>query len=85
MFNLCVSHDFIPEDYIITDIVLILKCKNKDATNIGNYRHIAEATIISKLFEHFILFHIKHYLSTSDHQFGFKRDTGTDRCIFLLK
>ena len=42
------------------------------------------ATTISKLFEHFILFHIKPFLSTSDHQFWFKRGTGTDMCIFLL-
>ena len=61
LFNLCVSHGFIPEDRFITDIVPILKCKNKDATNVGNYRSIAVATTISKLFEHFILFHIKPF------------------------
>ena len=43
------------------------------------------ATTISKLFEHFILFHIKPFLSSSDHQFEFKRGTGTDMYIFLLK
>ena len=62
LFNLCVSHGFIPEDCLITDIVPILKCKNKDATNVGNYRPIVVATTISKLFEHFILFHIKPFL-----------------------
>ena len=87
LFNLCVSHGFILEDCLITDIhvVPILKCKNKDATNVGNYRPIVVAITISKLFEHFILFHIKPFLSTSDHQFGFKRGTGTDMCIFLFK
>ena len=44
LFNLCMSHGFIPEDCLITDIVPILKCKNKDATNVGNYRSIAVAT-----------------------------------------
>ena len=38
LFNLCVSHGFIPEDCLITDIIPILKCKNKDATNVGNYK-----------------------------------------------
>ena len=42
-------------------------------------------TIISKLFEHFIIFYIQPFLATSDHQFGFKRGTGTDMCIFLFK
>ena len=66
LFNLCVSHGFIPEDCLITDIVPNLKCKNKDATNVDNYMHITVATTICKLFEHFILFHIKPFLSTSD-------------------
>ena len=43
------------------------------------------AATISKLFEHLKLFHIKPFLSTSDHQFGFKQGTSTDMCIFLLK
>ena len=85
LFNLCVIHGFIPDDCLITDIVPILKCKNKDAINVGYYRPIAVATTISKLNEHFILLHIKPFLSTSDHRFGFKRGTGTDMCIFLLK
>ena len=42
-------------------------------------------TTTSKLFQHFILFHRKPFLSTNDHQFGFKRGTGTDMSIFLLK
>ena len=37
-------------------IVPILKCKNKDATNVGNYRPIAVATTISRLFEHLYYF-----------------------------
>ena len=68
LFNLCMSHGLISEDclIIVTDIVPILKCKNKDATNVSNYRSIAVATTISKLFEHSILFHIKPFLSTNE-------------------
>ena len=85
LFSLCMSHGFISEDCLITYIVPILKCKNKDATNVGNYSSIAVATTISKLFEHSILFHIKPSLSTSDHQFGFKHGKSTNTCIFLLE
>ena len=83
LFNLCMSHGFIPGDCLITDIVPILRCKNKDATNVSNYRSIAVATMITKFFEHFILFNMKAFFSISDDQFGFKRGTGID--IFLLK
>ena len=43
------------------------------------------ATIISKLYEHYILACISPLLATTDNQFGFKPKHGTDMCIFLLK
>ena len=85
LFNLCMSYGFITEDCLITDIVPILKCKNKDATNVGNYRSIAVSSTITRFFEHFILFNMKAFSSTTDHQYGTKRSTGTDMCAFLLK
>ena len=83
----CPSNDdddddgFIPGDCLITDIVSILRCKNKDATNVSNYRSIAVATTITKFFKHFMLFNMKAFFSISDHQFGFKHGTGTDTTI----
>jgi len=47
---------------------------------------VSLATIISKLFEHYILSCcISPLLATTDNQFGFKPKHGTDMCIFLLK
>ena len=40
---------------------------------------------MSKTFELVILEFCKEHLSTSDNQFGFKRDHGTEQCIFVLK
>jgi len=51
----------------------------------GNYRPVSPATIISKLFEHYILSCITPLLATTDNQFGFKPKHDTDMCIFLLK
>ena len=48
-------------------------------------RPIAIASVVSKLFEHLILFKLKPLLTTSDNQFGFKPLHGTDMCTFLLK
>ena len=45
---------------------------------------VSLATIISKLFEHYILSCISPLLGTTDNQFGFKPKHGTDMCIFLL-
>ena len=51
----------------------------------GNYRPIAIATIVSKLFEQVILIIIKNFFDTTDNQFGFKTKHSTDMCVFLLK
>ena len=51
----------------------------------SNYRPIALATIVSKMFESVLLFKCAEYLSTSDNQFGFKSSHSTDLCIYTLK
>jgi len=51
----------------------------------GKYRPVTLATIIFKLFEHYILSCISPLLATTDNQFGFKPKHGTDMCLFLLK
>ena len=84
-FNLCTVHSFIPSQCLETVIVPIIKSPTDDISNSGNYRPIAIAWVVSKLFEHLILFKLKPLLKTSDNQFGFKPLHGTDMCLFLLK
>ena len=67
-----------------TVIVNIYKNKNGDISDAGNYRPVSLATIVSKLFEHYILPWIPPFLATTDNQFGFKPKHGTDMCIFCL-
>ena len=78
-------HGEIPQECMQTVIVLICKNKNGNISAAGNYRPASLATIISKLFEHYILSCIFPLLATTDNQFGFKPKHGTDMCIFLLK
>jgi len=68
-----------------TVIVSICKNKNGNISDAGNYRPVFLATIISKLFEHYILSCIFPLLATTDNQFGFKPKHGADMRIFLLK
>ena len=78
-------HSFIPSQCLQTVIVPIIKSPTGDISNSGNYRPIAIASVVSKLFEHLILLKLKPLLTTSDNQFGFKPLDGTDMCTFLLK
>ena len=57
-FNLCTVHSFIPSQCLETVIVPIIKSPTGDISNSGNYRPIAIASVVSKLFEHLILFQL---------------------------
>ena len=66
-------------------IIPLLKCKSKDPADVNNYRSIAIATALSKVFEQVLLSRLARYLWTADSQFGFKRAHGTEMAIFVLK
>ena len=85
LFNVCLMHGKIPQECMQTVIVPICKNKNGNISDAENYRPVSLATIISKLFEHYILSCISPLLATTDNQFDFKQKHGTDMCIFLLK
>ena len=84
-FTLCLAHGYLPPAMIETTIVPIVKNKSCNLSDSSNYRPIALATIISKLFESVLLLKCAEYLSTSDNQFGFKSCHSTDLCIYTLK
>ena len=74
-----------PQACIETILVPIYKNNKSNIHDKNNYRPITLATVISKLFEHFILQQISPFLTISSHQFGFKRKHNTDQCVFLCK
>ena len=51
----------------------------------NNYKPIAIATIVSKLFESVILYKCEKYLLTCDNQFRFTPKHSTELCIYTLK
>ena len=85
LFNLCLSHNFIPASCIASVITPVVKNKQDDAGVSSDYRPITVASVISKLLEHFILYKVRSYLVTADNQFGVKERHSTDMCVFLLK
>ena len=51
----------------------------------NNYRPVALASAISKVYEIVLLNRMKPFLNTHDNQFGYKKGLGTDNCIYALK
>ena len=68
-----------------TTIVPILKNKCGNLADSNNYRPMAIATIVSKLFESIILYKCEEFLYTCDNQFGIKPKHSTELCIYTLK
>ena len=63
----------------------ILKSKSKSVNDKLNYRPIALSNILSKVFENILYNRLEDYLYTTSNQFGFKKNVGTEMCVFALK
>ncbi len=53
-------------------LVPVIKDKTGKISSTENYRPIALANILSKVFEHILMDRLKEYLVTTDNQFGFR-------------
>ncbi|CAL8141293.1 unnamed protein product [Orchesella dallaii] len=84
-FNSALCHGFVPEALMRVQIVPILKKSGLDATSSNNYRPIAIASVISKVFEKLILLLFPDKFHTAPNQFGYKKDVGTEVAVFSLK
>ena len=85
LFTSMLSHGHMPAGLMKTAIVPILKNRQGDTSDKNNYRPIAIVIALSKIFELCIMRMIETHLVTSDNQFGFKREHGTDLCIYTVK
>ena len=85
LINACFKHCHLLPLSMRTILIPLIKNKLKPATYSNNYRLIAISTAFSKLVEHILLSKIHAQLYTTDNQFGFKNEHGTEMCIFLLK
>lgn len=54
LFNLFLKSGFLPDVFMKSVIVPLVKCKSGDLSDVNNYRAIAISSAISKIFEHVI-------------------------------
>ena len=84
-FNCCLHHTYLPEALLRVILVPLVKEKNGDVCDISNYRPVALSTILSKILEVIILNRCTDFLGTSDNQFAYKPNHGTEMSITMLK
>ena len=78
-------HGFLLSDLTDTVLVPIVKDTTGDISYKGNYRHIALASVISKVLEMALQVKREKYLYSYDYQFGFKPKPSTYLSIYILK
>lgn len=89
LLAMCVSglfvHGFLPNTMLSVILVPVIKDKCGKINSKDNYRPIALASIVSKIVEIILLDRMSDLITTKCNQFGFKRNLGTDMCIYVLK
>ena len=83
VFHMMITHGITSEQLNKSILVPIPKDKRKSINNSDNYRAIALSSILCKILEYVILDRMKA-ISTSDLQFGFKKNCSTASCSFLV-
>ena len=72
-YNRVISRGHLPDDFMKTIIIPLIKNKSGDTNNINNNRPVALVTVATKIFEIILLELLTPYLNTTDNQFGFKQ------------
>lgn len=86
IWNAMYKHSFLPEELLSVKIVPIVKNPAGDLASSKNYRPVAIATPVSKLLEVAILDKLDWIADIPEpNQFGFRRKSATDQCVFALK
>ena len=83
LFRAMLRHGFSPSQFCMSKLILIPKNKKK-SLNDSNYRAIAMSNILGKLLDKVILANHTMASKSSDLQFGFKSESSTAACTFVL-
>ena len=78
------THGSSPASVTSGTMVPIPKCKLKQLSYSDNYRAITLSSVIGKVFDWVILIKEHNALNSSKLQFGFKSDTSTTHCTFVM-
>ncbi|CAH2085831.1 unnamed protein product [Euphydryas editha] len=81
LYNLCVSHGYLPDAMMMTVVVPIVKNRTGDVADRFNYRPISIATIIAKVLDSQLDTHLNKVTKIHDAQFGFEPELSTESAI----
>ncbi|XP_026328610.1 uncharacterized protein LOC113236665 [Hyposmocoma kahamanoa] len=81
LFNLCISHCYLPNNLMKTIVVPIVKNKTGDVSDKSNYRPLSLATVVAKVLDELLGGVLKKHIIIQE-EFGFKPNLSTESAIF---
>ena len=85
LFNSMVVHGIAPSNMLTGTIIPIIKDNRLSHNNSSNYRTLTIGTVLSKAFEILIIRKQSKVFNTSEQQFGFKKESSTTMCTFMVQ
>lgn len=85
LFNMFIKLQYLPESFMQSVLVPLVKCKSSDLSDVNNYRAIALSTVMSKIFETVLAIVFLSNVADTDYQFGFKSGLSTSLCTQVFK
>ena len=85
LFNLFLKFDYLPDSFMQSVIVPLIKNKSANLSDLNNYRAIAISNVFSKIFDSLSVESLQTVSVYDKFQFGFKRAHSTGLCTSVLK
>ena len=84
LFSSMLIHGYTPKGMLLSVIIPIPKDTRKSLNKSDNYRGIALSSPLGKLMDWVFLLRQKEAFSSSDYQFGYKTNSSTTKCTFVV-
>ena len=85
LINALILHGHAPLSWLSGTILPLLKSASLDKTQVLSYRPITLSSLFVKIIDIMVLNRYQNLFLTSNRQFGFKKDSSTNHCSFVLK
>ena len=86
-FNVCFAQSPVPESWLFSEVVMIVKNYSKDTTSLANYRPISLTNVSYKIFASMIQSRLAFSLDSRIRptQLGFRKNCSTTQPIHILR
>ena len=84
LYNAMIKHGTSTKELVEGIMIPLIKDRRSSHQKSENYRALTLGTTLSKLFETIIMLNNSHIFQSSEQQFGFKADSSTTMCSFVL-